>query len=670
MTSSPLRRLLLFLGVAVAAGGCYPFSQPDEESAECGPVRERQACPSIVFSDFPVQSASPGTIQASSSTRTFTVRGVAYPGALPFSSLRVRNVLSWFQGRLRGDFVADSLRGYAGPVPFEFAVEGLTEEFQVVEVRVENSLGYYVRDRRLQVRWVDSTDPGNDPPTVTVNQPLEGASFETGEQVEFRGEAFDPEDGSLDALIEWSSSIDGSLGTGPSLDRTLSSGVHRIVARVTDADGASAADSVSVEVADDEAVVQLGLSVGASPDSAAVGDTINLSATLRHLAGGAAAGAVRVRTQPSGPVEYLDHVTAGGASYDSGTGEWQVPGVPQGDSVGLTIRVLASDTGTATHSARITAGAAADDDPSDNQDTVTVLVTEPPAPSAAIFGTVTVDALPYQDLRVVLSGDASQERTPDAAAGAYSFSGLAAGSYTVRLEDISGVTFPDTAVSVALSVGEVVQVDFVGQSVRPSGRISGTVTVNGAPYSDLNVVLNGAREDLVLPDTLGTYAFDSLPAGNYTVAVDGYTGVVFADSAFNVVLAEGDSAIVDFSGTGGSGLNCSNPTPPTAGTIQLLDAGFNPISPPVPEFTDFYLTHDGFVDNVGAGLTFWWDSSWGGPGTTPDLSEVGNFIRVDGRPAATYGAYVRAFDACHNHPNAPPGYDGFVDATLIYQVTN
>lgn len=88
----------------------------------------------------------------------------------------------------------------------------------------------------------------SDPPTVTLTSPLDGASIEQGGPVVFSGTATDPEDGDLGALLAWTSSRDGSLGSGASFARSdLSAGVHEITASVTDSGGSS--DGATVQIA-------------------------------------------------------------------------------------------------------------------------------------------------------------------------------------------------------------------------------------------------------------------------------------------------------------------------------------------------------------------------------------------------------------------------------------
>ncbi len=77
----------------------------------------------------------------------------------------------------------------------------------------------------------------NDTPVVTILTPSNNIALTTGISLDFSATAIDTEDGDLSSTIEWSSDLDGNLGTGNTLSATLSSiGVHTITASVTDGD--------------------------------------------------------------------------------------------------------------------------------------------------------------------------------------------------------------------------------------------------------------------------------------------------------------------------------------------------------------------------------------------------------------------------------------------------
>lgn len=94
-----------------------------------------------------------------------------------------------------------------------------------------------------------STTPGNVAPSVNITSPVYDAIYTVGDSITFTASASDPEDGSLTESIAWSSSLDGTLGTGGSFSlTTLSAGTHNIVASVTDSGGLTGSDLLSITV--------------------------------------------------------------------------------------------------------------------------------------------------------------------------------------------------------------------------------------------------------------------------------------------------------------------------------------------------------------------------------------------------------------------------------------
>lgn len=118
-------------------------------------------------------------------------------------------------------------------------------------VRVRASDGFF--------NAVDESDDifsvANNAPVVDLAFPIEGRSFWDGQLVIFRGVAFDPEDGVVQgSSFQWSSSIDGPLGSGAYLEvpaASLTTGDHLLSVVVTDSDGAegSATRSLLIGIA-------------------------------------------------------------------------------------------------------------------------------------------------------------------------------------------------------------------------------------------------------------------------------------------------------------------------------------------------------------------------------------------------------------------------------------
>jgi hypothetical protein len=91
----------------------------------------------------------------------------------------------------------------------------------------------------------------NSAPTVEIIAPIDNETYAGGEEIAFSATADDAEDGPI-AAISWTSSLEGSLGTGESFTKVLGPGTHTISAQVQDNGGLVGADSVTVTV---EAVV-------------------------------------------------------------------------------------------------------------------------------------------------------------------------------------------------------------------------------------------------------------------------------------------------------------------------------------------------------------------------------------------------------------------------------
>src|SRR6185295_1569281 len=89
----------------------------------------------------------------------------------------------------------------------------------------------------------------NQAPAVRITAPASGARVGEDVAVALRATATDAEDGDLASRIEWSSSLDGALGTGATpVVTTLRAGVHTIIAQVRDAGGLSGRATITLTV--------------------------------------------------------------------------------------------------------------------------------------------------------------------------------------------------------------------------------------------------------------------------------------------------------------------------------------------------------------------------------------------------------------------------------------
>lgn len=145
------------------------------------------------------------------------------------------------------------------------STDNIHQTYYPTEFRNEESQGpwtLFVSDNdRLDLGTLDSwtltidgipTGPVNQAPTVTIDAPFDGSSFDEGTAVTFTGTADDPEDGDIASDILWTSFIDGydsNIGAGASITTSdLSVGTHTITASVTDSGDKEGSDSIEVTV--------------------------------------------------------------------------------------------------------------------------------------------------------------------------------------------------------------------------------------------------------------------------------------------------------------------------------------------------------------------------------------------------------------------------------------
>ena len=119
----------------------------------------------------------------------------------------------------------------------------------------------------------------NLPPFVSISAPADNADFTEGENISFSGTASDPEDGDLTASLAWSSNVDGAIGSGGSFSKSdLSVGTHTITASVTDGGGNTGADSITIDVNEDQ-TPSVSIVSPSAPVSVVEGDPITFNAT-------------------------------------------------------------------------------------------------------------------------------------------------------------------------------------------------------------------------------------------------------------------------------------------------------------------------------------------------------------------------------------------------------
>jgi hypothetical protein len=142
-----------------------------------------------------------------------------------------------------------------------------------------------------------------------------------------------------------------------------------------------------------------------------------------------------------------------------------------------------------------------------------------------------------------LSGASSATTTANGS-GAYTFTGLVAGTYAVTPSQ-TGFTFSPTTQSAPITNANVTGVNFTATAQAPSTfTISGTITPT-AGGSGATVLLSGAAGATTTTNSSGAYTFTGLANGSYTVTPSN-SGFTFTPANKSVTISGANATGVNF----------------------------------------------------------------------------------------------------------------------------
>ena len=168
-----------------------------------------------------------------------------------------------------------------------------------------------------------------------------------------------------------------------------------------------------------------------------------------------------------------------------------------------------------------------------------------PAATYRISGAITPIAA-GAGATVTLGGAATASTVADSS-GAYSFSGLANGSYAV-MPARTGYAFTPSSRNVTIASADVAGVGFTATQLPPTYTIRGTISPASA-VAGTTLTLSGSATATAAADSAGRYVFTGVPDGNYSVT-PARTGWAFAPIARAVTVSGADVVAVDFTATG------------------------------------------------------------------------------------------------------------------------
>ena len=171
--------------------------------------------------------------------------------------------------------------------------------------------------------------------------------------------------------------------------------------------------------------------------------------------------------------------------------------------------------------------------------------------TSAVMGAVTVEGTGLSGVVVKLTG-MSEDETTTSTTGAYSFTGLRAGVYTVEISgfDEDDIGFSATSSVADVAVGETGELDFQASYLRASA-VQGQVSVEGKGLAGVTVSLQGVDRNLeVGTNSGGQFNFTSLRKGEYSLVISGWDDdeYGFEVTSQTVTVDRGETADVPFDG--------------------------------------------------------------------------------------------------------------------------
>jgi subtilisin family serine protease len=148
-------------------------------------------------------------------------------------------------------------------------------------------------------------------PTVLITSPASGSSFTTGTNVTFTATASDTQDGTLSSSVNWTSSLQGAIGTGASISTSsLAIGTHTITASATDTGKLTGSNSIEVTVTALPTAPSVAISSPGSNSSFVSGTSITFTGTATDTTDGSLASALQWTSSSQG-------VIGSGASFST-----------------------------------------------------------------------------------------------------------------------------------------------------------------------------------------------------------------------------------------------------------------------------------------------------------------------------------------------------------------
>jgi hypothetical protein len=437
-------------------------------------------------------SNTPPSIQVTSPAAGATLSGKVNLTAVASDNGTVKGV----QFRVDGNSVGPDIS--ASPYAFVLDSSTLSNGSHTITAAATDNSGNSATSVGIAVK-VNNAVKDTTPPSVSITAPANGTKLtgvvavtaNASDNVSVANVQFELDGANVGApalAAPYSYSWDTSKSTN---------GSHTLKAIATDGAGNSATSSVVTVAVNNNAGDKTApsISITAPAPSATVSGTLNVTASASDNVGVAS-----VQFQ-------VDGANAGAPETAAPYGfAWDTTKVANGAHQ---LDAIAKDAAGNTTTSAI----------------VSVTVNNAAAKSFSIAGSVSGPGA--SGTTVTLSGAAVAATTTNAS-GAYSFTDLAKGNYTVTVSH-TGFTFNPASLAAAVTTANVTGMNFVSTAVSTQTfSISGTISGSGG--NGATVALTGASTATVTANTSGAYTFTGLAKGDYTVTPS-HAGFTFSPAS-------------------------------------------------------------------------------------------------------------------------------------------
>jgi hypothetical protein len=161
---------------------------------------------------------------------------------------------------------SSSVEGFLG-TGYQLKLTNLSVGVHTITANITDSTGN--KNSHSKTIYIFGAHAGNCPPIINIGTPAANNSvFKLGSPISLGATAADAEQGIINSLVQWTSNISGTIGSGSFLiTKTLPVGTHTVTASATDDEGLTTNSTITVIVTTDGKLPNIATSATATASS-------------------------------------------------------------------------------------------------------------------------------------------------------------------------------------------------------------------------------------------------------------------------------------------------------------------------------------------------------------------------------------------------------------------